>query len=246
MPDRVHASRMQGDFRPGLTGPCTRSSTPGLTVETAIRSLTGLARLRRGGPGRIACASRFVVNEMHLQLDQARNGPLNWREDVPVTAADSGRDEALVLGAVDCKGSLTLVGPDFLLEARLRYRQRLYCNRCLTACEENVELPLVLVVTSCSEEASPAGNGAGALELEPEDLSTLTAVGGEIDLAVLVRDQVELNVPMKPICEPGCPGLCPRCGADRKLEACACAAQQFDPRWSGLEALRGRLGEESA
>ena len=182
-----------------------------------------------------------LVNEMHLQLDQARNGPLHWREDVPVTAADSRRDEALVLGCVDCQGSLTFVGPDFLLEARLCYRQKLYCDRCLTDYEEDVELPLALVVTGRPEEAARAEDGAGAHELEPEDLSTLVAAEGEIDLAVLVQEQVELNVPMKPICDPACLGLCPQCGVDRKQEACTCASEQFDPRWSGLEALRERL-----
>ena len=180
---------------------------------------------------------------MHLQLDQARNGPLHWREDVPVIAADSGRDETLVLGCVDCRGSLTFVGPDFLLEARLRYRQRLYCDRCLTGYEEDVELPLALVVTGRPQEPSPAEDGAGAHELEPEDLSTFTAVEGEIDLALLVQEQVELNFPMKPICDPACLGLCPHCGVDRKQEACTCASEQFDPRWSGLEAIRERLGE---
>jgi len=182
-----------------------------------------------------------VVNEMHLQLDQARNGPLNWRDDVAVSAADSGTEGPLVLGCVDCGGSLTFVGPDFLLEARLRYRQRLYCGRCLTAYEEEVEVPLAFVVTGRAEESPPAEDGAGAHELEPEDLSTLVAAEGEIDLAVLVREQVELNVPMKPICDPGCRGLCPGCGVNRQQEACTCGSEQFDPRWSGLEAIRERL-----
>lgn len=182
-----------------------------------------------------------LVNEMHLQLDQARNGPVHWREDVPFAAADSSRDKGLVLGSVACEGSLTFVGPDFLLQARLHYRQKLQCDRCLTAYEQRVELPLALVVTDRRDDASPTEDGAGARELEPEDLSTLTAVEGAVDLAVLVREQVELNVPMKPICDPACLGLCPHCGADRKLEACDCAREQFDPRWTGLEAIRERL-----
>ena len=186
---------------------------------------------------------RPVANEMHLQLDQARNGPLHWNADVPVTAGETGRGEALVVGSVDCEGSLTFVGPDFLLQVRLHYRQLLHCDRCLSAYEQEVELPLAFVVTGRSEDVSPAEEGAGARELSPEDLWTLKAVEGAVDLALLVREQVELNVPMKPICDPACPGLCPHCGADRKLEACSCAGRRVDPRWSGLEAIRERLGE---
>lgn len=183
---------------------------------------------------------------MHLQLDQARKGPVHWREVVPAVAVDVRRDEALVLGSVDCEGSLTFTGPDFLLQARLRYRQRLNCNRCLTAYEEDVDLPLTFVVAVRREDASStsdgAVDGAGARELEAEDLSALSAVDGAVDLGVLVREQVELNVPMKPICDPACRGLCPQCGTDWNRGECTCAKDQVDPRWSALETVRERLG----
>ena len=54
-----------------------------------------------------------------------------------------------------------------------------------------------------------------AAELDPD---------GRIDLVALAREQLELAVPMKPICRPDCRGLCPTCGADRNSEPCACAA----------------------
>ncbi|MCY3966044.1 MAG: DUF177 domain-containing protein [Acidobacteria bacterium] len=192
-------------------------------------------------------AARLVEREMHLQLDQARNGPLRWHEHLESAAACSGkdgagRDGAIVLGSVDCEGSLVFVGPDYLLEGTLHYRQRLHCDRCLTAYEQEVDLPLAFVVTNRHDDVSATDDGAGARELEPEDLSTLSAVEGAVDLAVLVREQVELNLPMKPICDPSCRGLCPQCGADRKREVCTCAGERPDPRWSGLEAIRERLG----
>lgn len=182
---------------------------------------------------------------MHLQLDQARNGPLRWRDAVRVPAPELRRDEALVPGSVDCEGSLTFTGPDFLLQARLRYRHRLRCGRCLTPYEEDVDLPLAFVVAVGAEDgpaaASGAGDAHGARELEPEDLSTLVAVDGAVDLFRLVCEQVELNVPMKPTCDAECRGLCPRCGVDRNREACTCASESVDPRWAALEAVRERL-----
>lgn len=182
---------------------------------------------------------------MHLQLDQARNGPLRWRDAVSVGTADLRRDEALVQGSVDCEGSLTFTGPDFLLQTRLRYRHQLRCDRCLTPFEEDVELPLAFVVTAGGTDgpaAEPAaGDAHGARELEPEDLSTLAAADGAVDLFRLVCEQVELNVPMKPTCDAACRGLCPQCGVDRNREACTCVAESVDPRWAGLETIRERL-----
>jgi len=181
---------------------------------------------------------------MHLQLDQALDGPLRWREAIPVAAADLRRDETLVLGDVDCEGSLALAGTEFLLEARLRYRHRLQCDRCLAQYEEDVDLPVHFIVKAAGEaeaEANGAGEEAGARELEITDLSTLTALDGAVDLLGLVREQVSLNVPMKPLCNGACKGLCPQCGADRNREACTCDSVGVDSRWSGLEALRERL-----
>ncbi len=184
---------------------------------------------------------------MHLQLDQARDAPLRWREAVHVGVGDLRRQDAFVLGAVDSEGCLTCTGSDFLLQARLRYCHRLFCDRCLAAYEAEVDLPVAFVVTPGSGDGPAAAEGSageqGARELEPEDLSTLGAVDGAIDLFRLICEQVELNVPMKPVCDTACRGLCPQCGIDRNREACACVAQQVDSRWAGLEAIRERLAD---
>ncbi len=185
---------------------------------------------------------------MLLQLDQARNGPLRWRDAVAVAASDLLRDEALVPTGVDCEGSLTFTDPDFLLQARLRYRHRLRCDRCLAAFEEDVDLPVVFVVIA-AEEAAAVSEGEeepATAQLDADDLSTLAASDGAVDLTRLVCEQVDLNVPMKPTCSRKCKGLCASCGVDRNREACTCAADAVDPRWQGLEALRERFAAADA
>jgi len=59
----------------------------------------------------------------------------------------------------------------------------------------------------------------------------------ELDLAELAGEQLQLAVPMKPLCHNGCPGLCPRCGADLNLGRCACAPGT-DERWASLHGWR--------
>ena len=76
---------------------------------------------------------------------------------------------------------------------------------------------------------------------EDDDAYPLT--GDELDLEPLVRDAVLLDLPLAPLCSEECLGLCPQCGANRNLAACACATPG-DPRWSALDALRHRdLGD---
>ena len=53
----------------------------------------------------------------------------------------------------------------------------------------------------------------------------------------LVREEVLLSLPYKPLCKPDCRGLCAQCGQDLNIVACACAPPP-DPR---LAALREHL-----
>lgn len=69
--------------------------------------------------------------------------------------------------------------------------------------------------------------------------------GDDLDLEVLARDAVLLQLPIAPLCRPDCLGLCPRCGADlNELAArggdgrCSCQVER-DPRWSALDSLLG-------
>lgn len=65
--------------------------------------------------------------------------------------------------------------------------------------------------------------------------------GDLLDLEPLARDAVLLELPLAPVCRPGCRGLCPQCGADLNSGPCACA-EPVDPRWAALDALRDGEG----
>jgi uncharacterized protein len=74
-----------------------------------------------------------------------------------------------------------------------------------------------------------------------EDEEDLVPIADEdwIDLSELVRQLITLEVPLQPLCDPECRGLCPRCGAALDTEACRCGGDAFDPRWSKLKELLG-------
>lgn len=58
-----------------------------------------------------------------------------------------------------------------------------------------------------------------------------------IDLRVLARDNILLNLPVHPLCGEGCQGLCPECGANRNEEPCGCSQERLDLRWGALRDL---------
>lgn len=58
-----------------------------------------------------------------------------------------------------------------------------------------------------------------------------------IDLAPLVRQLSELEIPMQPICRPDCQGLCMTCGQNLNEADCDCVDDDIDPRLAGLKSL---------
>lgn len=67
----------------------------------------------------------------------------------------------------------------------------------------------------------------------------------QIPLRKLAVEQVQLAIPMKPLCDESCRGLCVGCGANRNREQCACDTKVTDPRWEGLSALRDQLSRKN-
>jgi uncharacterized protein len=79
-----------------------------------------------------------------------------------------------------------------------------------------------------------------SIELSNDDFETGFLAGDQLDLGAVLQSETTLALPMKPLCQPGCRGLCPACGANRNLSPCACPERPSDPRLAGLRALSAR------
>lgn len=59
-----------------------------------------------------------------------------------------------------------------------------------------------------------------------------------IDLSVMARDAVLLDLPLQVVCHAACQGLCSECGEDRNEVSCGHGqASVPDPRWEALRKL---------
>lgn len=174
---------------------------------------------------------------MRIWLDQVREEPFDWEERQEVRVETLERPELLSLGPVAWRGRLVFVDPGYLLRGRLSYEQTLACNRCLKPFTERVDPDVELLL-----EVGPPAAGAGEHELHERDMGTVYLDDEVLETEPVFQEQLQLNIPMKPLCRPDCQGLCPTCGADLNVERCACEERSVDPRWAALAALRDRLG----
>ena len=120
------------------------------------------------------------------------------------------------------------------LTGRVRTMLQLACGRCL----EPFDVPVDSAIDALFLPAA-ANVGEGEREIESDDLGVSYYKNDAIDLGEVMREQFYLALPMKPLCQPDCRGLCPVCGVNRNRDACSCQTEWVDPRFEALKRLTG-------
>jgi uncharacterized protein len=120
-----------------------------------------------------------------------------------------------------------------LVTGRLHTEARVSCRRCL----RSFDLPVGLTLEEQFHPSIDVCTGAALPAEDGEDVVTRTDLQHMLDLTEVVRQELLLAMPMSPLCSQDCRGLCPRCGADLKTEACTCQDQEVDPRLEALHQL---------
>ena len=128
-------------------------------------------------------------------------------------------------------------GESYRLRGGLGTVLELVCSRCLTPFDAPVDVDLDVLYLP-----QRANTGEGDFEIADGDLSTAFYRDEELDLGHLIREQLQLAVPMKPLCRKACRGLCTVCGIDRNVDRCDCDTEWRDPRFEALRALRPAVG----
>lgn len=147
-----------------------------------------------------------TTREVHLEV------PVPGLEN-PSTRVDP--DQALT---IDLR--LESLSAAIVASGHVRGRWRAVCSRCLTALEDDFDIPMREV-----------------FEEDPVEDETYPLRRDEIDLEQPIRDLVVPELPPVPLCSDDCLGLCPSCGANKNDDPCECGSDARDARWDDLRAL---------
>ncbi|MCP4362081.1 MAG: DUF177 domain-containing protein [Chloroflexi bacterium] len=123
--------------------------------------------------------------------------------------------EDVTLPLLKGKFLATRTGEGVYLSGQLHTEQKINCVRCL----EKAAVPIIMPVDDLFYYPPPAPEGEYNLG---ED--------GYVDLAPLIRELVVLGIPIQPICQDDCFGLCVECGRNLNKGECGCNREHIDPR----------------
>ena len=173
--------------------------------------------------------------------DIDKNGPQTYRGSYDLVASEIHRHEVADGGtvAIDVRAEKGDTAGEYVLTGSSHFTTDLSCSRCVE--------PYPFANSSSFHvrfrprpEASTDENEEVEIN-DPEELEVEFYTAREIPLKDLALEQVQLAIPMKPLCDDKCLGLCAVCGANRSREACKCETSIVDDRWNALLGLRDQL-----
>lgn len=124
-------------------------------------------------------------------------------------------------------------GHDILVRGHLQGTLNLNCSRCLTRFSYPVASEFDLLLAPGPEHVTREEE-----ELTPADLDRDFYTGETVNLESILREQVLLTLPLKPLCAETCKGLCPGCGADLNQETCQCPGEESTSPFAILKTIK--------
>jgi uncharacterized protein len=140
---------------------------------------------------------------------------------------DDGRLESPVNLSLD----IDRRGGDIFIKGRVAAVAVLGCSRCLNEYSLELEAPLELLCVVGSEPDASADE-------DRENVLRVSPGAKFVDLSGPVRSELLVLLPLKPLCDQECKGLCPMCGIDLNASSCSCRHEGHDSRWDALNKIK--------
>ena len=68
---------------------------------------------------------------------------------------------------------------------------------------------------------------------------------GFLDMDEPLKEQLEMEFPLRFLCKEDCKGLCPKCGKNLNEGECGCSLKEIDPRLAPLQKILDAMKEEN-
>ncbi len=142
------------------------------------------------------------------------------------------------------------IGSDLYLEGTAEGAIELECSRCLARYRHALGERFCLVLEPAGERSPADPEAAAALAKDGvclgDEIEAGWFRGDEIHLGAFFRELISSALPVKPLCDENCAGLCPNCGVELGVNPCDCRQSKPGSPFEVLRALRdGSTGGSS-
>ena len=170
--------------------------------------------------------ARLRKDGLELELNLSEDWFARWQEEDP--ALEFSGPGNLAVGV-----HLERHGRDILVRGRFEGTLHLSCSRCLTSFSHPVEAEFDILLAP-----GPKHVAEEVEELTRADLDRDIYTGETVNLESILREQVLLTLPLKPMCSETCKGICPSCGTDLNQETCQCPAEESSSPFAILKNIK--------
>ena len=158
-------------------------------------------------------------------------------KDFPVLEEISNAGDCIFTDPIDIRLGAKHLGDLVAVEGKATATVRMNCNRCLNDYQTVLQAGFTLTYTRrLPEDLEPDDDDD--IELQAEKIGLIAFSGEEINLLSDVQSEIVMAIPMRPVCNENCMGLCPQCGGNRNTVACDCKIRTEDPRLAVLKNLK--------
>lgn len=124
--------------------------------------------------------------------------------------------EIMISEPAQMKFQIVNTDESFLVTGKIDLNLAVKCSRCLKAFDMQLNIEIEETVSKDRIE----GGSEAVIDIEEE-----------------INDNIMVAIPMQPICDEECAGLCPNCGKNLNEGDCDCFMHTVDPRLAKLEEL---------
>ena len=109
----------------------------------------------------------------------------------------------------------------------------LNCGRCLQSFDQSLSESFSVTFVPRQKENETDED----IELKADELGLVAYNDETLELGDTLQEQLLLAVPISPLCQQDCKGLCPECGTNLNIETCHCSRKPFNNKFTALAGM---------
>ena len=164
------------------------------------------------------------INVARISKSEGIEEKIDLVHDISGTEIDFSGEKLLIVSQIEVRGSMVNFEGKIRVSLNIVTDVKRVCSRCLDSYDEHICVDSVFAFVKEGTDVN-------------DDEDVYYYKSDTIDIGDMVLGEVIAAMPMKPLCEENCNGLCAFCGKNKNITKCDCKEDSIDPRMQVLSKL---------